>query len=72
MKTLLTMVLTLLMTSQLFAQDQDSALVKTLYSSERIYVVVVCVAVILFGLLFFLFSIDKRLKKLEKKSEGKN
>ncbi len=72
MKTLLTMLLMLMMTSQLFAQDQDSALVKTLYSSERIYVVVVCVAVILFGLLFFLFSIDKRLKNLEKKSDSKN
>lgn len=72
MKTLLTMLLMLMMTSQLFAQDQDYALVKTLYSSERIYVVVVCVAVILFGLLFFLFSIDKRLKKLEKKSDAKN
>jgi len=72
MKTLLTMLLMLMMTPQLFAQDQDSALVKTLYSSERIYVVVVCVAVILFGLLVFLFSIDKRLKKLEKKSGSKN
>lgn len=72
MKTLITMVLMLLMTSPIFAQNQDSALVKTLYSSERIYVVVVCVAVILFGLLFFLFSIDKRLKKLEKKSAAKN
>lgn len=72
MKRLLTTVLMVLITAQLFAQDQDSALVKTLYSSERIYVVVVCVTVILLGLLFFLFSIDKRLKKLEKKSEGKN
>lgn len=60
--------LMLLVTLQLFAQDQDSALVKALYSSERIYVVVACVAIILFGLLFFLFSIDRRLKKLEKKS----
>jgi len=68
MKRLFTTVLMLLVTMQLFAQDQDSALVKALYSSERIYVVVVCVAIILFGLLFFLFSIDRRLKKLEKKS----
>jgi len=68
MKKLFTTMLMLLVTLQLFAQDQDSALVKALYSSERIYVVVVCVAIILFGLLFFLFSIDRRLKKLEKKS----
>jgi len=68
MKRLFTTVLMLLFTMQLFAQEQDSALVKALYSSERIYVVVVCVAIILFGLLFFLFSIDRRLKKLEKKS----
>lgn len=58
----------LMVTMQLFAQSQDSAVVQTLEGSEKIYVVVVCVGIILLGLLFFLFSIERRLKKLEKKS----
>ncbi|AMP97067.1 MULTISPECIES: CcmD family protein [Pedobacter] len=68
MKKLITTVLMLMVTLQLFAQDQTSAITDTLAGSEKIYVVVVCVAVILLGLIFFLFSIDRRLKKLEKKS----
>jgi Ca2+/Na+ antiporter len=72
MKKLLMTLMMLMVTVQLFAQSQDSELVKTLYSSERIYVVVACVAIILSGLLLFLFSIERRLKKLEKKSAVKN
>lgn len=71
MKKLITTLLMLMVTVQLFAQNQDSATVEMLNSSGKIYVVVVCVAIILFGLLFFLFSIENRLKKLEKKSQDK-
>ncbi|WP_316749494.1 CcmD family protein [Pedobacter gandavensis] len=56
-----------LLTLQLFAQETGSAISDTLYSNGKIYVVVACVLVILLGLLFFLFTIEKRLKKLEKK-----
>lgn len=34
-------------------------------SSGKIYVVVAVVAVILIGLLFYLFTMDRRLKKME-------
>jgi len=68
MKKLITTVLMLMVTLQLFAQGEGSAIADTLAGSEKIYVVVTCVAIILFGLLFFLFSIERRLKKLEKKS----
>ena len=71
MKKLITTLLMLMVTVQLFAQTQDSAAVEMLNSSGKIYVVVVCVGIILFGLLFFLFSIENRLKKLEKKSQDK-
>lgn len=37
-----------------------------LRSSGKIYVVVMVVAVIFIGLAFYLFSIDNRLKKIEK------
>lgn len=64
--------LMLMFALQLFAQEQGSAITDSLYASGKIYVVVACVMVILLGLLFFLFSIEKRLKKLEKKSSAKN
>ncbi|SEB16680.1 CcmD family protein [Pedobacter hartonius] len=68
MKKLITTVLMLMVTLQLFAQGEGSAIADTLAGSEKIYVVVTCVTIILLGLLFFLFSIERRLKKLEKKS----
>ncbi|ALL04943.1 CcmD family protein [Pedobacter gandavensis] len=56
-----------LLTLQLFAQGSGSTITDSLYASDKIYVVVACVLLILLGLLFFLFTIEKRLKKLEKK-----
>jgi K+-transporting ATPase A subunit len=73
MKTLTTILLILLTTLQSFAQNQSAeAPSESLYVSGKIYVVVVCAAVILIGLILFLFSIDRRLKKLENYSSGKN
>lgn len=68
MKKLITTVLMLMVTMQLFAQGEGSAVVNTLAGSEKIYVVAACAGIILIGLLIFLFSIERRLKKLEKKS----
>ena len=68
MKKIITTLLLLMITVQLFAQGEGSALADTMAGSEKIYVVVACVTVILLGLLFFLFAIERRIKKLEKKS----
>jgi len=51
---------------QLFAQDNGVEMADTLRSNGKIYVVVLCIVIILVGLLAYLFSIDKRLKKIEK------
>ncbi len=59
-------------TSQLFAQDSGVEMADTLRSNGKIYVVVVCIVIILFGLLIYLFSLDKRLKKIEKENSSKN
>jgi K+-transporting ATPase A subunit len=69
MKKLMTTAFLLMVTMQLFAQGEGSAVADTLAGSEKIYVVVVCVAIILLGLLAFLFSVERRVKKLEKKSQ---
>ena len=70
MKKITTTLLLVLATVQLFAQNSSAA--DSLYASDKIYVVVVCAGIILLGLILFLFSIDRRLKKIEKKSSGKN
>jgi EamA domain-containing membrane protein RarD len=73
MKKIITTLVILMMTLQIFAQNQNPAISSdSLYASDKIYVVVVCAAVILLGLILFLFSIDRRLKKLEKYSSAKN
>jgi K+-transporting ATPase A subunit len=62
----------LLTTLNLFAQGSEIEMADALRSSGKIYVVVACVVIILVGLLAYLFSIEKRLKMLEKKSSDKN
>ncbi len=57
---------------QSFAQNGAASFTESIYASGKIYVVVACIVLILFGLLIFLFSIEKRLKKLEEKSRHKN
>lgn len=55
-------------TMQLFAQDNGVEMADSLRSNGKIYVVVICIVIILVGLLAYLFSIDKRLKKIEKEN----
>ncbi|MDR6944624.1 CcmD family protein [Mucilaginibacter pocheonensis] len=50
-----------------FAQQTQSVeMADVLRSSGKIYVVVATIVIIFAGLAFYLFSIDKRLKKIEK------
>ncbi len=55
---------------QVFAQDNGVEMADKLRESGKIYVVVICVTIILIGLLFYLFSLDRRLKKIEKEKRG--
>ena len=64
MKYLSVLVLLLLGYSTAFAQSPEMD--DLLRSSGKIYVVVVVIAVIFIGLAIYLFSIDRRLKKIEK------
>lgn len=58
-----------MVTMQLFAQDNGVEMADGLRSNGKIYVVVICIVIILVGLLAYLFSIDKRLKKIEKENQ---
>lgn len=64
--------LMLLAALNLFAQGNEVEMADALRSNGKIYIVVGCIVIILFGLLIYLFALDKRLKMLEKKSADKN
>ena len=72
MKKILFSLILMLSTVQLFAQDNGVEMADKLRSDGKIYVVVTCIVIILVGLLAYLFSIDKRLKKIEKENSTKN
>lgn len=48
-----------------FAQNAEEGPVLDLRASGKIYVVVAVIAVIFIGLAIYLFSIDRRIKKIE-------
>ena len=65
MKKIFTVILLLLSSFNLFAQNYDIEMADAMRSNGKIYVVVACVLIILIGLLAYLFILDKRLRKLE-------
>jgi len=72
MKKLSFTLMMLFTTISLFAQNNDIEMADTLRSNGKIYIVVISIVIILVGLLIYLFTLDKRLKMLEKKSADKN
>lgn len=70
MKKILFSLILMMATLQLFAQDNGVEMADSLRSNGKIYVVVICIVIILVGLLAYLFTIDKRLKKIEKESRN--
>jgi len=68
-KTLL-FVLGLLTSSSLFAQ-QEVAMADTMRSEGKIYVVVAVLLLILAGLVFYLFLMDRKISRLEEKISEK-
>jgi CcmD family protein len=66
MKKLTFLLLLLLSCTGVFAQSNLGVTMDdTLQSSGKIYVVVTIIAIIFVGLALYLFSIDRRLKKIE-------
>lgn len=72
MKKLAFTLMMLLTTLNLFAQNNEVEMADAFRSNGKIYVVVAVIVIILVGLLVYLFTIDRRLKMLEKKSANKN
>ena len=67
MKKLTLLLLLILSTVGAFAQNAGAQMAETFRSSGKIYVVVAIIAIIFTGLAIYLFNMDRRLKKIEKK-----
>lgn len=66
MKILTFLLLLLLSTTAVFAQDASVQMDNALRANGKIYVVVAVIAIIFTGIAIYLFTIDRRLKKIEK------
>ena len=69
MKKIFSLILFLITFTTAFGQTADKAeMADVLRSSGKIYVVILTIVIIFIGLAIYLFSIDRRLKKIEKES----
>jgi uncharacterized integral membrane protein len=59
----------LLFAAQLPAQNADNQVVQTLKGSGLFNVVVACIGIVLFGLLFAIIRLDRKVSKLEKQAK---
>lgn len=67
MKKILVLAFLLLGYTSVFAQQTQSVeMADAMRSSGKIYVVIATIVIIFIGLAIYLFSIDRRLKKIEK------
>ena len=73
MKKILILLLLMISGIAAFAQGNNGPeMADALRSSGKIYVVILVICIIFAGLAIFLFSIDRRLKKIEKNDQFKN
>jgi len=67
MKKLLVLIILILSCTTVFAQNNaQPEMADMMRSSGKIYVVIATIGIIFIGLAIYLFSIDRRLKKIEK------
>jgi len=69
MKKILSTILLMMCFIASFSQNPDKVeMADALRSSGKIYVVILTIAIIFTGLALYLFSMDRRLKKIEKEN----
>ena len=67
MKKITTLLLACLISITAFAQTGEVEMASGLRSDGKIYVVVAVISLIFLGLAFFLYSIDRKITRLEKR-----
>ncbi len=69
MKKLMALFTMLLLTINLFAQNEQPEMADAMRSNGKIYVVVVVCLVILLGLVGYVIRVDRRISRLEQKKD---
>ena len=64
-------VLLMILNIAAFAQNNNVQMADTMRAEGKIYVVVAMILIIVTGFLIYLFSMDKRIKRLEKELKSK-
>jgi type IV secretory pathway VirB2 component (pilin) len=59
----------LLFAAQLPAQNADNQVVQTLKGGGLFNVIIACIGIVLFGLLFAIIRLDRKVSKLEKQAK---
>jgi len=67
MKKIVFLLICMLTYVTVFAQSAQVEMADAMRKSGKIYVVIATIVIIFIGLAIYLFSIDRRLKKIEKK-----
>jgi fumarate reductase subunit C len=71
MKSIFALLFCLLLSFSVFCQDQAPEMADSFRASGKIYVVVGVATIILIGLLLYLVSIDRKVKRLENEFRSK-
>ena len=66
---MLFLILMVCVNSITFAQEKDVEMADTMRSNGKIYIVVAVCLTILLGLFFYVFTIDRKISKLEKENK---
>lgn len=66
MKKILSLLITTLFSLAAFANPDNVEMADTLRASGKIYVVVAVIAVVFIGLFVYLYTIDRKISKIEK------
>ncbi|MFN5134239.1 MAG: CcmD family protein [Chitinophagaceae bacterium] len=69
MQKIITLLMLLTISLSTFAQTEQPQMADAMRSNGKIYVVVVVCLLILFGLIGYVFRIDRKLTKLEQKKD---
>ncbi len=69
MKKILSLLVTLLISANLFAQEPEMA--DALRADGKIYVVVAVLSVMLAGVLFYVVRLDRKITRLEKETDDR-
>lgn len=66
MRTILTLILSLISTATVWAQGNDIEMAEVMRSEGKIYIVIGVLMIIFIGFIIFLVRLDRRIAKMEK------